>query len=152
LVISRHHSESFGGKRTDGALALEQLENLSGDPKTKKWSHGVNALWLQGCRTLRVGKIQSDNADTDMFSADFHTNRVGAEREQDNLEKSFQALNAEFSATLDQDNPLSSWYLRLFPLAKVFGWTQTAPGEKARAELSIPDHMAHIASLFSGSR
>ena len=42
---------------------------------------------------------------------------------------------------------MSSRYLRVFPSATVFGWTKTAPGKKARSELSLPYHLAHIARL-----
>lgn len=142
LVISGHHTGSFGGKRSNGSLGIDFMEKLSCMPEYKKWFENIQALWLQGCRTLGV-KIEVDN----QTSADFHTERVGAVLQEDNLTQSFAQLNIEFSGTLDQDNPLSSRYLRLFPQASVFGWTKTAPGEKAKSELSIPYHIAHIAAL-----
>ena len=43
-------------------------------------------------------------------SVDQHMGRVGDVLTEDHLERSFADLNMEFSATLDQDNPLSSRY------------------------------------------
>ena len=146
LVISGHHTGAFGGKRSTGSLGIDFLEKLSCDPKYSKWFNQVNALWLQGCRTLGTGDIVTDEEET---SADYHTQRVGAVLAEDHLEQSIADLNMEFSATLDQDNPLSSRYLRAFPGATVFGWTKTAPGEKAGSQYSIPFHMAHISKMIN---
>ena len=144
LVISGHHTGSFGGARAQDNLSIDFMEKLSCDPRYTDWFNGISALWLQGCRTLGAGKIESND---DLASPDFHTQRVGALLEEDHLAQSFSQLNNEFSATLDQDNPLSSRYLRTFPRATVFGWTKTAPGEKSHSEYSVPYHIAHIAML-----
>ena len=144
LVISGHHTGAFGGKRSSGSLGIDFLEKLSCDPKYSKWFNQVNALWLQGCRTLGTGEIAIDDEEA---SADYHTTRVGAVLAEDHLEQSIADLNMEFSATLDQDNPLSSRFLRAFPGATVFGWTKTAPGERAGSQYSIPFHIAHISRL-----
>ena len=146
LVISGHHTGSFGGKRSSGSLGIDFLEKLSCDEKYSKWFNSINALWLQGCRTLGTGEIVNEDTEGD---ADYHTTRVGEVLEEDHLEQSLADLNMEFSATLDQDNPLSSRYLRAFPAANVFGWTKTAPGERAGSEYSIPFHMAHISRLIN---
>ena len=145
LVISGHHTGSFGGKRATGSLGIDFLEKLSCDERYRDWFHHIKALWLQGCRTLGTGEIVSINEEV---SADYHTDRVGALLDVDHLEQSLADLNIEFSATLDQDNPLSSRYLRVFPSATVFGWTKTAPGEVSGSEYSIPFHIAHLARLL----
>ena len=142
LVISGHHTGSFGGKRAEGSLSIDFLEDMSCNPEYKDWFDDIQALWLQGCRTLGE-KIEVNRE----VSADYHTLRVGAMLEEDHLEQGLGDLNMEFSATLDQDNPLSSRYLRVFPSATVFGWTKTSPGEKALSEHSLPYHIAHIARL-----
>ena len=147
LVISGHHTGSFGGKRSQGSLGIDFLEELACKPEYQEWFQKIQALWLQGCRTLGV-KIEAIGADGE--TADDHTSRVGAELAADDLNQSFAELNMEFSGTLDQDNPLSTRYLRLFPHANVFGWTKSAPGEQARSHLSIPYHMAHIAYRLNG--
>ncbi len=146
LVISGHHTGSFGGANAKSNLGIDFMEKLSCDPKNEKFFNSIKALWLQGCRTLGVGKIEANE------SADFHTGRVGNVLDEDNLTQSFADLNNEFSATLDQDNPLSSRYLRVFPRATTFGWTKTAPGVKAGSEFSIPFHIAHLAHLNDDRR
>ena len=145
LVISGHHTGSFGGKRAEGSLQVGFLEKISCDKQYSNWFKNIQALWLQGCRTLGTGEVVPDQE----ASADHHTLRVGNVLEEDHLEQSLADLDMEFSATLDQDNPLSSRYLRVFPAATVFGWTKTAPGERAGSQYSIPFHIAHIARLNS---
>jgi len=148
LVISGHHTGAFGGTRTRGTgkLSLNFLEKLACNPEYRGWFEGVKSLWLQGCRTIGPGKIEELN--DPQFSADFHSQRVGAVLQEDHLTQSFAELNLEFSATLDQDNPLSSRYLRTFPSATVFGWTKSAPGAQFNSEYSIPYHIAHVAMLL----
>ena len=144
LVISGHHTVAFEGKRSSGSLSIDFLETLSCDPKYSKWFTRVNALWLQGCRTLGTGEIIIEEE----ISAGYHTMQVEEVLEEEQVEQSIAQLNIEFLATLDQDNPFSSRYLRIFPRATVFGWTKLAPGEKAGSEYSIPFHMAHISKLI----
>jgi hypothetical protein len=139
LAISGHHTGSFGGKNSPVTLSIDFMEKLSCNPQYKDFFSNIKALWLQGCRTLGVGQIETYE------DPDFHTERVGQDLAADNLPQDFAQLNMEFSATLDKDNPLSSRYLRVFPRATTFGWTKTAPGEKAHSEYSIPYHIANIA-------
>ncbi|MCO5144260.1 MAG: hypothetical protein M9962_14315 [Oligoflexia bacterium] len=150
LVVSGHHTGAFGGKRAKGKLSLDFLEKISCNPEYAPWFKQINALWLQGCRTLGVGDIETE-PNQEQFSADFHTERVGNDLEADGLEQSFADLDMEFSTTLDQDNPLSTRYMRIFPNSKVFGWTKSAPGEKTKSERSFLYHMAHIARLMQKS-
>ncbi|MDH3992981.1 MAG: hypothetical protein OEV47_08700 [Gammaproteobacteria bacterium] len=150
LVISGHHTGSFGGNRAKGVLDISFLEELSCDPQYELFFEQVNALWLQGCRTLGVGPMALESGDGGELQADYHMQRVGAELIQDGLEQSFADLSFEFSTTLDQDNPLASRYLRVFPGARVFGWTKSSPGEKAGSEKSLLYHMAHMTHLERG--
>ena len=142
LVISGHHTGSFGGKRAQGTLGIDFLERMSCDPRYKNFFGNIKAVWLQGCRTLGQ-EIVGNEED----SADFHRERVGEVLEEDHLEQGFAQLEMEFSDTLDRENPLSGRYLRVFPRATVFGWTRTAPGEKAGSQLSLLYHLAHMGRL-----
>ena len=142
LVLSGHHTGSFGGKRAQGSLGIDFLEKMSCDPRHKDFFSNIKSLWLQGCRTLGQ-RIVGDERD----SADFHRERVGEVLEEDHLDQGFAQLEMEFSDTLDQENPLSSRYLRAFPRASVFGWTRTAPGERAGSQLSLLYHLAHMGRL-----
>lgn len=150
LVISGHHTGSYGGKRAHDKKRLEMdfMEQLSCNPKYADFFRNINAVWLEGCRTLGVGTIVPGQENNQRYDAAHHTTRVGAVLEEDQLGQSFAQLNNEFTATLDQDNPLSSRYLRLFPSAKLFGWTQTAPGEKANSQFSILFHIAHMSRIM----
>lgn len=147
LVISGHHTGNWGGHRAKGKLVLDEMEKLSCDPKYANWFRNIAAVSLEGCRTLGVGEIEADDQQANV---DFHTNRVGQVVEADGLEQDFAELNMEFSNTLDQDNPLASRYLRLFPEATLFGWTKSAPGEKSKSYLSMLYHMAQMSRKMTG--
>lgn len=147
LVISGHHTGNWGGHRAKGRLMLDAMEKLSCDPKYADWFRNIASVSLEGCRTLGVGEIEPDDQQANV---DFHTNRVGQVVEADGLEQNFADLNMEFSNTLDQDNPLASRYLRLFPEATLFGWTKSAPGEKSKSYLSMLYHMAQMSRMMTG--
>lgn len=148
LVISGHHYGAWEGNRANGKLKLDFIEKLSCDPRYKEWFKNINSLHLQGCRTLGVGEIVSDDP---AYSADANTARVNRHVLEDNtredVEAGVQELNHEFTNTLDQENPLSSRYLRTFPRATTFGWTKSAPGEESKSELSLLYHIAHMADV-----
>lgn len=139
LVISGHHTGAYSGKLAKGKLSMDFMESLSCKPEYAEFFQNINAAWLQGCRTLGVGEIQTDD---DQGDAQFHMNRVGAVVEEDHLPQTYGELEMEFTNTLDQDNPLASRYLRLFPNGKLFGWTKSAPGEKSKSYMSLLYHMA----------
>lgn len=137
LVISGHHTGAWGGERVKDDLSLEHIEKMTCDPRCANWFTNINALWLQGCETLKEN-VQG-------ISADSRGRRVGAHRRRQgtgNIQDLAQ-LQREYSATLDQDNPLSSRYMRVAPKATIFGWTAVAPGEQWHSEYSIPYHIAH---------
>jgi hypothetical protein len=98
----------------------------------------------------KAGELETESGGGRDLQADYHMQRVGAELVQDGLEQSFADLSFEFSTTLDQDNPLASRYLRVFPEANVFGWTKSSPGEKSGSERSLLYHMAHMARISQG--
>lgn len=125
------------------------LEKLSCDPRYAPWFNKVNALWLQGCRTLGAN-IVPGNANA--VNADFHTNRVYNVREEDNLNFSYTQLSQMFSeAFQDQSNPLSSRYMRTFPRANVFGWTASAPGSKAQRRIEFAIFCCDLAKVKEDS-
>jgi hypothetical protein len=151
LVISGHHTGSFSGHRAEGVLNIDLLERLSCDPDYEPFFRQVNALWLQGCRTLGIGPLGPGAGGDRELQADYHMQRVGAELVQEGLEQSFADLSFEFSATLDEDNPLGSRYLRVFPNATVFGWTRSSPGRNAGSDRSLLYHLAHMVHLSQGT-
>lgn len=151
LVISGHHTGSFGGKRANGPLSVELLEKLSCNPDYANWFNQISAVWLQGCRTLGV-TINAEEYEDYEEGADFHTRRLENLLEEDALEQSLLQINMEFSDVLDQDNPLQTRYLRTFINATLFGWTKTAPGVNAQSEKSIPYHISHISRILNPSK
>jgi hypothetical protein len=150
LVISGHHTGSFGGRRADGVLDISLLEQMSCDADYGDFFDNLKGVWLQGCRTLGAGPLEPGEGGELELQADYHMQRVGADLVQDGLEQSFAELNYEFSATLDRDNPLASRYMRVFPSANLFGWTRSSPGEKAGSENSLLFHMAHMSRIEQG--
>lgn len=149
LVISGHHYGAWTGNRAQAgsSLKLDFIEKLSCDPKYKKWFENINSLHLQGCRTLGVGTIAPDDVNSEQFSANAQTERLQGVATEDNINGGFAHVNNEFANTLDQDNVLSSRYLRMFPHATTFGWTKTAPGENSHSEYSLLYHIAHMAKI-----
>lgn len=142
LVISGHHTGAFEGHRASGSLSIDYLEGLNCDEKYYPWFSNVKALWLQGCRTLGA-KIETIGED-----ADFQTERVAQLRTEDSIEQNRYQMSINYSATLDQSNPLSSRYLRVFPMATTFGWSATAPGLIWKSENSLVYHFANIFKLY----
>jgi hypothetical protein len=133
-----------------GVLNIALLEQLSCDPRHQGFFEQVDAVWLQGCRTLGVGPLESGLDVGEEVRADYHMQRVGAELNRDGLAQSFADLSFEFSTTLDQDNPLASRYLRVFPAANLFGWTRSSPGKNAGSDRSLLYHMSHMTHLARG--
>ena len=142
LVISGHHTGAFGGKRASEGLYLEELERLSCDPKYSEWFTQVQSLWLQGCRTLGALK---EARDQNQNLAEFHADRVYQVREEDHLDQNELQLQEEFASLLDVESPYSFRFFKTFPQSKVFGWTKTAPGERAGSERSLLFHIANTA-------
>jgi hypothetical protein len=147
IIFSGHHTGNFGGARAKSGtrLKLDYLEDLSCNPKYRDFFRGVNAYWGEGCRTMGAEVAPDDPNELD---ANWQANRVGNAAEGDQLYQGMAALENEFTNTLDQDNPLSSRYMRLFPNAKLFGWTKRSPGDQAGSKFSLTFHIAHMARLL----
>jgi hypothetical protein len=169
LVITGHHTGRWGGQLSSAPLRLPALEEISCDPAYKEWFEGVNALWLQGCRSLGVGEIRPSTREEDEFSPDFHTWRVADDLDDDGLSSwSMRNLNRSFTATIDPRQRQRYW--TMFPAATEVGWGSSAPsnnplpgdpkfGKKPvkhsdewNAEYSIPLHIAFTARAASGRK
>ena len=144
LVISGHHTGSFGGGRASGHLSVDFMERVSCEKNKSKWFEAVNSLWLQGCRTLGApGEVGEQNINM----AEFHANRVNAVRQEDGLDQNQQQLAQEFSELLDTQTPYATRFMKSFPQARLYGWTKTAPGNHAGSERSLPFHIHNMAIL-----
>ncbi|MCC6277742.1 MAG: hypothetical protein IT289_07505 [Oligoflexia bacterium] len=150
LVISGHHTGAFGGARSGGSLSIDFLERISCEADSSKWFLNIQSLWLQGCRTL--GATTELQQQQNMDLANFHGARVGAVREADHLQQGQWDLVNEFANVLDSETPYASRFMKSFSHAKIFGWTETAPGEKASSDKSLPYHIHNVAlQLVSSS-
>ena len=76
LVISGHHTGSFGGNRAKGVLNINFLEQLSCDAQYEDFFQQVKGVWLQGCRTLGIGPLGLELNNDEELQADYHTQRV----------------------------------------------------------------------------
>jgi hypothetical protein len=139
LVLSGHHTGSWTGGNGRGKLELELIDSLAcvPSPVRRAFFDHVNALWLQGCRSMGIEAIQPGFEAFEPNRADFHTWRVAA-HSGSSLPQSMENFNLEFSSTLDQDNPLGERLPRSFPRATVFGWQASAPGETTGSENGLP--------------
>ena len=152
LVISGHHTGDWYGKK--GKLKLKQLEALSCDPKYRDWFSKIQALWLDGCNTV------TDNAvlESSPPSPDSETVRVvGKEIEEEGhaVRKShITSTSQAYSLSLDQNTPLSSRYLRMFPNTKVYGFNGATPlGEEGKNQTGkrsfIAEHLSHLGQALN---
>lgn len=141
-IISGHNTGSFGGSQASGYLRIDYLEELSCKPETSEWFSNVQALWLQGCRTLGAASEAQGNTQN---MAEYHANRVYEVRDADHLDQNELELADGFASLLDLESPYAVRFFKTFPNAKVFGWTKTAPGENARSERSFLFHIANTA-------
>jgi hypothetical protein len=141
LVISGHHYGEWDGVRTNGGLTISFLEKMACDPRYENWFKQINSLHLQGCRTIGAEDIVSNNPND-------HTIRVNAVATEDDIDANdvVRDLNYGFSNLLSKSNVLSSRYLKVFPRATTFGWSNSAP-TFGKSEMNLLDHIAHMARI-----
>lgn len=108
----------------------------------------IKSLWLQGCRTLGAIK-ETENASINL--AEFHGDRVNQVRDANGLTQNRVQFADEFSNLLDKDAPYVARFMKAFPRAKIFGWSATAPGEKALSERSFLYHVANTSRFIAAS-
>jgi len=152
FVISGHHTGSFGGRRAGGKVSISDIEELSCKKELMPWFAGVRALWLQGCRTIGAGNVTTcAPPTTQLQSADEEYDRLAAhDLNADGFNISIPDMNADYTAVTSSKNPYGGRWVRAFPHANVYGWTGTAPGDKAQSQLSIPHHIANYIEMKTG--
>lgn len=140
IVLSGHFTDEYYGDRADGDLTLEDLEELSCKPGFSEWFSQVNALWLQGCNTIKNSDKNKDVDDDDRVSGSplgLMSKMVDPSDMEDTIEDMYDLL----MENTNEDN-FAVHFQRIFPQATVYGWTNTAPGEKAGSDRSLPYHIA----------
>ncbi len=126
LVISGHHTGDWYGET--GKMYLKSIEALSCKKEYEDWFKNVKALWLDGCNTVTDNFIESTGI---IKTADSESVRVaGKELTEQKLKKitpRIQNLQQSYTASLDENTPLSSRYLRMFPNTQIYGFNGAAP-------------------------
>lgn len=146
IVISGHFTDEYYGDRADGDLTLKDLEKLSCRPGFEEWFSQVNALWLQGCNTIKYSDKNNDVDDDDRISGspiDFMAKLIDPSDMEDSIEDMYDLL---LENTNEENFALH--FQRIFPQATVYGWTNAAPGEKAGSDRSIPYHIAQSSRVI----
>ncbi|OFZ19136.1 MAG: hypothetical protein A2X94_10350 [Bdellovibrionales bacterium GWB1_55_8] len=139
LVISGHHSGSYWGERADGQLRLELLEQFS--CHHPEWFSNIKVVYLQGCRSL--GSSVARRSDDEVRRV------LGAlERGEDQGDVNSADLASGFDSIYDEFDPLPKQHAAIFPKAKIFGYTDTAP-TAGISEFTIPNHLKNAAKLLS---
>lgn len=149
VVLSGHHTDEYYGERADGSIDIEDFEQLSYNPKYSGWFANVKALWLEGCNTAKFRIMaKKEDVDSDEYISQSPLKRMTALMELDDISGSIDDIIDVLNANLNEDN-LVSGYLRIFPNATTFAWTNLAPGIKAGSDHSLPFHVAQLSHLIN---
>lgn len=130
LIISGHHTGNSHGDKSQylEKLSLKFIEELSCKEEYKGFFNNIKSLWLHGSRTLN-GVVRGAG------KVDAKTKNYIKEDEDgsDNFHPQFiKIINLAFSATLNENTAFHSRYLRSFPNANLFGFSNEAPTNKQR--------------------
>ena len=141
LVLSGHHAGDWFGKT--GKLRLKDMEALSCNPKYKSWFDNIKALWLDGCNTVTDKFVKSKGI---IKTPDSETVRVLEKMDQTKLKKKhIKIVQQSYSASLDENTPFSSRYLRMFPNTQIYGFNGAAPDENQKGVQSfIYSHLINL--------
>ena len=129
LVISGHHIGSWYGDKVEGGhlLTLDFIEKISCKPEYKDFFKNIKSLWLDGCNTSPKGHLKSQSYRTaDNLTAGYINAHEATKRHN-------QFISYSYGDVLDRHTPLSSRYLRSFPNAQVYGFSNKAPSEENKA-------------------
>lgn len=160
LVISGHHVGYYTGKQTSrerdaqgtrdasqAALNLRFLEQLSclqsgGDSDCRQWFSNIKYLHLHGSHTSgdKVLEIEGKTSVDDLVLS-----RMNKYRPSVWTKDSAQYLNREYASTVDENNSLSSRYLKMFPSAQIYSWARAHTIEQGSPQTFI-DHLKLIAA------
>ena len=142
VVLSGHHRGKFWGDRSSGSMKAGFLEEQSCKIGNSAWFSHVKAVWLEGCNT---GRADLSNREVDSDEK-IYGSPLGYIRRHLNfaeMDDSLDDMNDVMEENLNEEN-IAKEYMRIFPYATIFGWTDMAPGEKAGSHYSYPYHVAQI--------
>ena len=141
LVISGHHTGDFASATKGGVLNLEWIEKLA--CKHEDWFKNVKALYLHGPNTVMDSYLTTIRLNEDIkFTGDkFSTGKGPSLKPEGDFASNIKALNHSYANTLDEHTPLSSRYLRAFPNANIYGFSEG----NTKWSYGDEDIMEHIA-------
>ena len=143
LVLSGHHTGDWFGKT--GTLWLKDMEALSCKQEYREWFRNIKTLWLDGCNTVTDDFIQSEGK---IKTADSETLRVLGNNGEDKtkLDKyDMKTYQQSYAGSLDENTPLSSRYLRMFPQTQIYGFNGAAPEGGKKGQYSfIYKHLTEL--------
>ena len=143
LVLSGHHTGDWFGKT--GTLLLKDMEALSCKPEHRDWFKNIKTLWLDGCNTVTDDFIQSEGK---IKTADSETLRVLGNDVEDKtkLDKDdMETYQQSYAGSLDENTPLSSRYLRMFPQTQIYGFNGASPAGAKKGNYSfIYKHLTQL--------
>ena len=122
LVISGHHVGDWYGQT--GKLWLKDMEALSCKKEYKNWFAGIKALWLDGCNTVTDEYLRKHQG---VKTPDSETVRVLGEKDKYRARRDMEIYQQSYTGSLDENTPLSSRYLRMFPHTQIYGFNGAAP-------------------------
>jgi len=161
LVISGYHVGYYTGKQTNreryaqgkkdasqDALNLKFLEKLSclqgsdEDSDCRQWFANIKYLHLHGSHTSgdEVLEIEEKSGVDDLALS-----RMKKYNPEVWTRASAQYLNREYASTVDENNSLSSRYLKMFPSAQIYSWA-VAPTIEQGSPQTFIDHLKLMAT------
>jgi len=161
LVISGYHAGYYTGKQTSRernaqgnrdasqvALNLKFLEKLSclqgndGDSDCRQWFANIKYLHLHGSHTSGHKVLETEDVAT---TDDLALSRMKKYNTEVWTRASAQYLNREYASTVDENNSLSSRYLKMFPSAQIYSWA-VAPTIEQGSPQTFIDHLKLMAT------
>jgi hypothetical protein len=146
IVLSGHHRGKFWGDRTSGSVKAGFLEEQACAVQNAAWFGHVKAVWLEGCNTGRQNLYNKDVKAKYQVSPGGTLGYIRAKLDLRDLEDSLDDIADVLDENLNDEN-LAKDYMRIFPYATVFGWTDKSPGEKAGSHYSFPYFLAQIVRI-----
>ena len=162
LVISGHHFGFYTGIKTkqepdsqgdrvddDVFLKLDFLEKLScltpkGGGDCRQWFSNIKYLHLHGSYTAG-GRVLGDKTLEDVV-VDEKMSEYSGDYEWPSF--SVRGLMREYASTVDQNNPLSNRYLKMFPNANIFSYKNHAKVISSGSSEEIMQSISDIGGTF----
>jgi hypothetical protein len=145
IVLSGHHRGKFWGDRSSGSVKANFLEEQACAIDNAAWFGHVKAVWLEGCNTGRQNLYNPEIDPEDKIHGS-PLNYIRAQLNFGDFEDSLDDIADALDENLNEEN-LAKEYMRIFPYATVFGWTDKSPGEKAGSHYSFPYFLAQIVRI-----